>query len=75
MDLASYWVLPLEASALFGVGVSVVLNCLEDLGTQLSSERAKRSLLLQILNDNVLQIVHLQFDLYLIKFKLARAIL
>ena len=75
MDLASYWVLPLEANALFGVGVSVVLNCLEDLGTQLSSERAKRPLLLQILNDNVLQIVHLQFDLYLIKFKLVRTIL
>ena len=58
VNLTSNWVLPLKASSLLGVLISVVLNCFEHLSPQLSSQRRKSSFLLQVLDYNVLQIVH-----------------
>ena len=58
VDLARHRVLPLEPRRLLRVVVRIVLNCLENLGSQLGSERSERAFLLQILNHYVLQVVH-----------------
>ena len=58
VDLARHRVLPLETRRLLRVVVRIVLNCLENLGSQLGSERSERAFLLQILNHYILQVVH-----------------
>ena len=58
VDLACHRVLPLEAGRLLRVVVCVILDRLEDLCPQLRTKRAESALLLQILNHNILQVVH-----------------
>ena len=58
MDLGCCGILPLETGLLLSVRVSVVLDGLEDAGSQLSSQATESALLLQILNYNVFEIVH-----------------
>ena len=60
MNLASSWVLPLETCILLRICVSIVLYCLEHLGSQLCPQGPESSLLLQVLNDNIFQVVHLR---------------
>ena len=59
VDLSRGRILPLEISCLLCVRISIVFNCFEYLCTKLGPQRSKGSLLLQILNDNVFQILHL----------------
>ena len=59
MNLGSNGVLPLEASSLLLRLVGIVLNRFEDAGSQLGTELAESAFLLQVLNHDVLQIVHL----------------
>jgi hypothetical protein len=46
VNLACNWVLPLEASSLLRVRVSVVLDCFEHLGSELRSQCGKSTFLL-----------------------------
>ena len=68
MDLCCGGILPLETGLLLSVRVSVVLDRLEDASSQLCSQAAESALLLQILNYNVLEIVHYLFILNLQNF-------
>jgi len=58
MDLGGDGVLPLEADWLLGLDVGMFLYSLEYSGTQLGSELAKSSFILEGLDHNVFQIVH-----------------
>lgn len=58
VHLARHGVLPLEARRLLCVRVCIALDGLEDLCSKLSSQASKGSLLLQILNHDVFEVVH-----------------
>jgi len=60
VDLGCSGVLPLETGLLLGIGVGIVLNGFEDAGSELGTEVTEGSFLFEILNDNVLEVVHLK---------------
>ena len=62
VDLSRRRVVPLEASILLGGLVRVVLNCLENAGSELGPQVTKSAFLLEILNHNVLEVVHLKIN-------------
>lgn len=59
VDLRRGGRLPLEAGRLLGVAVGVVLDRLEHTRAQLGAEVAEGTFLFQILNHDVLEVVHL----------------
>ena len=64
MDLSCCWVLPLESGGLLCITVSIIFDCLEHARSELCAQTPKRAFLFQILDYDVLQIVHFKFYLF-----------
>ena len=59
MHSGGHWVEPLETNLLLGVGIGMLLDGIKDARPELSSQGAESTFILERLNHDILQVVHL----------------